>query len=99
MIFGIVLHRNGWRIDYLGMDTPVEELTRTVDARHPALVVVAATLPENLEPLAAQLTALGQHAPLALAGAGATPEIASTVGARLMMRDPVTEAEQTSWPG
>jgi hypothetical protein len=60
---------------------------------------VAATLPENLEPLAAQLTALGQHAPLALAGAGATPEIASTVGARLMMRDPVTEAEQTSWPG
>jgi MerR family transcriptional regulator, light-induced transcriptional regulator len=99
MVFGIVLHRSGWSIDYLGMDTPVDELTRTVDARHPDLVVVAATLPEKLEPLAAQLTALGQHAPLALAGAGATPEIASTVGARLMMRDPVTEAEQTSWPG
>jgi DNA-binding transcriptional MerR regulator len=99
MIFGIVLNRSGWRIDYLGMDTPVEELTRTVDARHPALVVMAATLPETLGPLAAQLTALAQRAPLALAGAGATPEIASTVGARLMMRDPVTEAEQTSWPG
>src|SRR5271166_1307711 len=27
MVFGIVLHRSGWRIDYLGMDTPVEELT------------------------------------------------------------------------
>jgi hypothetical protein len=99
MIFGIVLNRSGWRIDYLGMDTPVEELTRTVDARHPALVVLAATLPETLGPLAAQLAALAQRAPLALAGAGATPEIASTVGARLMMRDPVTEAEQTSWPG
>jgi methanogenic corrinoid protein MtbC1 len=99
MVFGIVLHRSGWRIDYLGMDTPVAELTRTVDARHPALVVMAATLPETLGPLAAQLTALAQRAPLALAGAGATPEIASTVGARLMMRDPVTEAEQTSWPG
>jgi len=98
MVFGIVLHRSGWRIDYLGMDTPVAELTRTVDARRPALVVVAATLPETLGPLAAQLTALAQRAPLALAGAGATPEIASTVGARLMMRDPVTEAEQTSWP-
>ena len=98
MVFGIVLHRSGWRIDYLGMDTPLAELTRTVDARHPALVVVAATLPETLGPLAAQLTALAQRAPLALAGAGATPEIASTVGARLMMRDPVTEAEQTSWP-
>jgi methanogenic corrinoid protein MtbC1 len=98
MVFGIVLHRSGWRIDYLGMDTPLAELTRTVDARHPALVVIAATLPETLRPLAAQLTALAQRAPLALAGAGATPEIASTVGARLMMRDPVTEAEQTSWP-
>jgi DNA-binding transcriptional MerR regulator len=99
MVFGIVLHRSGWRIDYLGMDTPVAELTRTVDARRPALVVMAATLPETLGPLAAQLTVLAQRAPLALAGAGATPEIASTVGARLMMRDPVTEAEQTSWPG
>jgi len=98
MVFGIVLHRSGWRIDYLGMDTPLAELTRTVGARRPALVVVAATLPETLGPLAAQLTALAQRAPLALAGAGATPEIASTVGARLMMRDPVTEAEQTSWP-
>jgi DNA-binding transcriptional MerR regulator len=98
MVFGIVLHRSGWRIDYLGMDTPLTELTRTVTARHPALVVIAATLPETLRPLAAQLTALAQRAPLALAGAGATPEIASTVGARLMMRDPVTEAEQTSWP-
>ena len=46
--------RNGSRIDYLGMSTPVGELTRTVDARRPDLVVLAATLPENLEPLAAQ---------------------------------------------
>jgi DNA-binding transcriptional MerR regulator len=98
MVFGIVLHRSGWRIDYLGMNTPLAELTQTVDARRPDLVVLAATLPENLEPHAAQLTALAQRAPLALAGAGATPEIASTVGARLMTRDPVTAAEQTSWP-
>ena len=51
------------------MNPPVEELTRTVDARRPDLVVLAATLPENLEPLVAQLTALARRAPLALAGA------------------------------
>jgi hypothetical protein len=34
MVFGILLNRTGWRIDYLGMSTPVEELTRTVDAWH-----------------------------------------------------------------
>jgi DNA-binding transcriptional MerR regulator len=98
MVFGIMLNRNGWRIDYLGMNTPVEELTRTVDARHPDLVVLAATLPENLEPHAAQLTALARRAPLALAGAGATPEIAAAVGARLLTGDPVTEAENIQWP-
>ncbi len=98
MIFGIALNRNGWRIDYLGMNTPVEELTRTVDARRPDLVVLAVTLPENLEPHAAQLTALARRAPLALAGAGATPQIAAAVGARLLTRDPVTEAENIQWP-
>ena len=98
MVFGIVLNRNGWRIDYLGISTPVEELTRTVDARHPDLVVLAATLPENLEPHATQLTALAQRAPLALAGAGATPQIAAAVGARLLAGNPVTEAENIQWP-
>jgi MerR family transcriptional regulator, light-induced transcriptional regulator len=98
MVFGIVLNRNGWRIDYLGTNTPVEELTRTADARRPDLVVLAATLPENLEPLAAQLTALARHAPLVLAGAGATTEIAAAVGARLLTGDPVTEAENAGWP-
>ena len=98
MVFGIVLNRNGWRIDYLGMSTPVEELTRTVDARRPDLVVLAVTLPENLEPLVAQLTALARRAPVALAGPGATPEIAGAAGARLLTGDPVTEAENIQWP-
>jgi len=97
-VFGIVLNRNGWRIDYLGTSTPVEELTRTVNARRPDLLVLAATLPENLEPHATQLTALTQRAPLALAGAGATPQIAAAVGARLLTGDPVTEAENIQWP-
>jgi methanogenic corrinoid protein MtbC1 len=98
MIFGIVLNRTGWRIDYLGTSTPVEELTRTVDARRPDLVVLAATRPETLEPLRPALAALARRTPLALAGAGATPQIARAVGARLMTGDPVTEAENVEWP-
>ena len=78
MVFGIVLNRNGWRIDYLGMSTPVEELTRTVDTRHPDLVGLAATLTGNLEPLATQLTALARRAPRDLRGA------------RLLTGEPVT---------
>ncbi len=98
MVFGIVLNRNGWRIDYLGTSTPVEELERAADASHPDLVVLAATVPEALEPLGPQLASLARRAPLALAGAGATPHIAGTAGARLLAGDPVTEAERAGWP-
>ena len=80
MAFGIVLNRNGWRIEYLGTSTPVEELTRAADASLPDLVVLAATLPDTLEPLRSALTSLARRGPLALAGAGVTPEIASAVG-------------------
>ncbi len=98
MIFGIVLHRNGWRIGYLGANTPIEELERAAGASHPDLVVLAATIPDALEPLRPELAALARRAPLALAGAGATAQIATAAGARLLAGDPVTEAEQAGWP-
>ena len=98
MVFGIVLNRTGWRIDYLGANTPVEELTRTVEASKPDLVVLAAARTPAFEGLAAQLTELAQRAPLALAGAGATPQLAAAVGALLLCGDPVTAAENVGWP-
>jgi DNA-binding transcriptional MerR regulator len=98
MVFGIALHHSGWRIDYLGINTPIAELTWTVDARHPDVVVLAATMPEILEPLTPQLTALARRAPLALAGPGATPQLAAAVQARLLGGDPVTAAEKVEWP-
>ena len=98
MVFGIVLNRVGWKIDYLGCNTPVEELARAVDATQPGLVVVAATLPEILESLAGQLAMLAGRVPLVLAGPGATPQLAAAVQARLVSGDPVTAAENIGWP-
>jgi DNA-binding transcriptional MerR regulator len=94
MIFGIVLNRNGWSVDYFGANTPVGELERAVDATAPDLVVLAATVPGPLESLRPELAGLARRAPLALAGAGATARLASGVGARLMAGDVVTEAVQ-----
>jgi MerR family transcriptional regulator, light-induced transcriptional regulator len=96
IVFGIVLNRHGWRIGYLGVNTPVEELERAVEATRPDLVVLAATVPGTFEALGAQLGALGRRAPLALAGEGASAPIARAAGARLMAGDPVTEAEQVA---
>jgi MerR family transcriptional regulator, light-induced transcriptional regulator len=98
MIFGIALNRRGWRIDYLGANTPVDELTRAAHARHPDLVVLAATRPENLESLTAELMVLARHTSLVLAGAGATAQLAAAVHAQLLTGDPVTAADNIGWP-
>jgi len=98
LVFGIMLNRQGWRIDYLGANTPIDELARTVDAAAADLVVLAATTPGVLTPLRRRLAALAQQAPMALAGAGATPRFANAIGALAMEDNPVTEAEQVPWP-
>jgi DNA-binding transcriptional MerR regulator len=99
LAFGIVLNRNGWRIEYLGASTPVDDLVGMVGAHPPDLVVLAAAAPERLEGLEQDLRRLGRLAPLALAGAGATRATADAVGAHLLTDDPVTAAERVSRPG
>ena len=67
MVFAIVLNRNGWRIGYLGSKRPGRGAgARAVGATRPDLVVLAATVPETLEPLRPQLGSLARRAPLAL---------------------------------
>jgi DNA-binding transcriptional MerR regulator len=98
MMFGIVLHGTGWRIDYLGTNTPMGELARAAGESGPDLVVLAAARPQVLKPLRAELASVARRAPLALAGAGATPQTATAAGAALLAGDPVTEAETAGWP-
>ena len=106
LAFGIVLHRCGWRVEYLGASTPIGELVRIAAEVHPDLAVVAAAAPERFDGLTADLARLARLAPLAIAGAGATPALADAAGARLLAADPVTEAERmpppaarASWTG
>jgi MerR family transcriptional regulator, light-induced transcriptional regulator len=93
MIFGIIVSRSGWRVDYLGANTPIEEVIRLAEQVHPDLIVVAAVTADRLDDVRTQLARLAGIAPLALAGAGATQLIADQVGARLLTGDPVTAAE------
>jgi DNA-binding transcriptional MerR regulator len=93
MVFGIALNRHGWRIRFLGADTPVADVIAAADATSPDLVVVTALLPERLRPIRRELASLARRAPLALAGPGVTAPSANAMGAQLLARDPVTEAE------
>ena len=93
MIFGIMLNRSGWRVDYFGMNTPIDELIQVANQIHPELVVLAATTPERFTEILPQLQQLADLAPLGLAGAGATQPMSDQLGARLLTGDPITAAE------
>jgi DNA-binding transcriptional MerR regulator len=93
MTFGIVLHRNGWRVNYLGADTPMDEVTRTAQETSPDLVVLSAVDGGRYHGQAAALARLASVVPVALAGPGATEALALATGCRLLAGDPVTEAQ------
>jgi MerR family transcriptional regulator, light-induced transcriptional regulator len=69
--FGLTLGRRGWRITYLGPDTPVDSLVDTATRLRPELVVVSATTKRRLTPLHEPLKALGRKTRVAVAGSGA----------------------------
>jgi DNA-binding transcriptional MerR regulator len=98
LAFGVVLHRNGWRIIYLGADTPLSDLIHTVAEQRPDVVILAAVTPERFQESTADLTTLARTAPLHLAGAGATTTVADTIGATILTGDPITEAQRLTPP-
>lgn len=87
--FGLTLHRRGWRITYLGPDTPIESVVETTSRLKPDLVVVCATTKRRLTPLAAALRNVGRSTTVAVAGAGAAKGID---GIRVLDADPVSAA-------
>lgn len=90
--FGLALRAHGWRITYLGADTPLLTLTETADLLQPALVVVSAALPDLAPSALGDLRELASVAPLALAGDGTDASIADAIGARWLNEDPVAAA-------
>jgi MerR family transcriptional regulator, light-induced transcriptional regulator len=99
LAFGIVLNRNGWRIDYLGANTPLDDLIGMARAKRPDLVVVSATTPEQFTAVLDGLAQLAALTAVAIAGPGATGAIAESAAVRLLTGDPVTAAEQLPLPG
>ena len=91
--FALAIRARGWRVTFLGADTPPIDLAATAKQLEPDLVVVGAVTRERLSAAADELRALARVAPLAVAGAGADAEIAERLGARLLEGDPVSAAE------
>src|SRR5829696_9342132 len=67
--FGLALRARGWRIVYLGSNTPIESLEEVAPKFAPSLVVVSAVMDEPLRDALPGLDALARRFRLALRGA------------------------------
>jgi len=92
--FGIALRGHGWRITYLGADTPQSTLIEAAAQLAPNIVVLAATRPARLRALAGEIRTA--TLPIAVAGRGATRRVAGELGATLLDVDPVTAAARVA---
>lgn len=93
LAFGLALRGQGWRIVYLGADTPFETLAAEAERLRAALVVLALVAGERRQ---GELKALARRVPLALGGAAANAQLARAVGAELLDADPVAAAAAVS---
>ena len=90
--FGLALRARGWRIAFLGADTPVETLLRTATDLRPERIVLTATTSQRFTRIRAGLRELSDATRLAVGGAAATEALAASVRAELLDGDPVSQA-------
>lgn len=94
--FGLALRDRGWRIAFLGADTPVESLVATAERIRPEMLVLSSTSPEPLSERVDDLRRLSQSTTLMLAGPGVSDDLCTELGAIHMARGPVEEAAALS---
>jgi methanogenic corrinoid protein MtbC1 len=93
LAFGVALSRHGWRITYLGTDTPIGAVTDLVRSLLPAVVVLLSVDSGNFSDHAHEIADLSKQVHVMIAGAGATPEVARLTQTRILDQDPVSAAE------
>jgi methanogenic corrinoid protein MtbC1 len=98
LVFGLVLRNRGWRIAYLGANTPIESVADTVERLTPRAVVLAALTPGPFIDATDEIARLGGRTEVWLAGAGADREIVRRSKVGLLDGDPVAAVEQLA-PG
>jgi len=93
LAFGIALRRRGWRITYLGTDSPIGAVADTARSVLPAVVVLLSMNPDNFLDHTHEIAKLANQVQVVIAGLGATPEVARKTQTRVLDQDPVSAAQ------
>ena len=92
IIFGLALREHGWRITFLGADTPSDTLVETVQRVGPEALVLAVTDRARLEAVAEAVAALGGKTHVWVGGAGGD----RVEGARFLDATPLAAAAEVA---
>ena len=91
VLFGIAMHRRGWRITFLGANTPLDDIASAQERLSPRISVLFAANWDDHAAITSRLrTRLGDS--VFLAGSTAGP-LAAAIGCRWLAGNPVSEAE------
>lgn len=93
LVFGVALRRRGWRITYLGTDSPIGAVADTARSLAPAVVVLLSVNPDNFLDHTHEISELANQVQVMIAGPGATPEVARHTQTHVLDQDPVSAAE------
>jgi DNA-binding transcriptional MerR regulator len=96
LCFGICLARRGWRIAFLGADTPNASIEHAATRIHPELVVIAALQERPWASAAGPIATIASGNRVALGGSAAGEEVARQAGAEWLEGDPITAAARVS---
>ena len=96
--FGLALRARGWRITYLGQDTPLETLAESARSLEPLAIVISSVSADRLSRSEAELRRLASIAPVWLAGQGASEALAKKTHATFLDVDPVAAADRVAAP-
>lgn len=90
--FGLALRARGWRIAYLGSDTPLDTIESAAQSLAPELVVLTAVDPTLVEASEHRLRELARRGRVVLGGAGAADAVGDWP--LLLAGDPFEAADQ-----
>lgn len=94
--FGLGLRERGWRITFLGPDAPLDAIRDVAAQVRPGIVVICAEQEGPMRAAAGGIGLLCEDLPVAMAGRGASPELARAAGARLLQDAPLAAAARVA---
>jgi len=94
--FGLALRSHGWRIVYLGPDSPIDTVAEVSHQLEPSLVVLNAVSRERIPPVLPQLRSLARGHRLAIGGSAAEDETLEKDGILALTGDPTAEAARVT---